>query len=76
MELVKPTAEIWEQGNTLEDMWKHIARCTRVCYQSTPKNDKETDDDEQFTNFTKTNFSSYFQVKYFIIFILIFILYS
>ena len=45
--------------------------------ESTDKEtDKETDDDEQFTNFTKTNFSSYFQVKYFIIFILIFILYS
>lgn len=43
MELIKPTAEIWEQGNTLEDMWKHIARCTRVCYQSTPKENGETD---------------------------------
>ena len=45
MELIKPTAEIWEQGNTLEDMWKHIARCTRVCYQSTSKNDGETDEE-------------------------------
>ena len=45
MELVKPSVEIWEQGNTLEDMWKHIARCTRVCYQSTPKNDGETDEE-------------------------------
>jgi len=45
MELIKPSAEIWEQGTTLEDMWKHIARCTRVCYQSTPKNDGETDEE-------------------------------
>lgn len=45
MELVRPRAEIWEQGNTLEDMWKHIAKCTRVCYQSTPKNDGETDEE-------------------------------
>ena len=45
MELIIPKAEIWEQGNTLEDMWKHIARCTRVCYQSTPKNDGETDEE-------------------------------
>ena len=45
MELIKPSVEIWEQGNTLEDMWKHIARCTRVCYQSTPKNDGETDEE-------------------------------
>ena len=45
MELIKPNAEIWEQGNTLEDMWKHIARCTRVCYQSVPKNNGETDEE-------------------------------
>lgn len=45
MELIKPSVEIWEQGDTLEDMWKHIARCTRVCYQSTPKNDGETDEE-------------------------------
>lgn len=44
MELIRPRAEIWEQGNTLEDMWKHIARCTRVCYQSTPKENGETDE--------------------------------
>ena len=26
-------------------MWKHIARCTRVCYQSTPKENGETDEE-------------------------------
>ena len=45
MELIKPSVEIWEQGTTLEDMWKHIARCTRVCYQSIPKDDCETDEE-------------------------------
>ena len=45
MEFVRPNVEIWEQGTTLEDMWKHIARCTRVCYQSIPKNDGETDEE-------------------------------
>lgn len=45
MELIKPNVEIWEQGNTLEDMWAHIARCTRVCYQSTPKENGETDEE-------------------------------
>ena len=45
MELIKPSVEIWKQGNTLEDMWKHIARCTRVCYQSTPKENGETDEE-------------------------------
>ena len=45
MELIRPSVEIWKQGNTLEDMWKHIAKCTRVCYQSTPKNNGETDEE-------------------------------
>lgn len=44
MELIIPSAEIWEQGTSspVEDMYAHIARCTRVCYQSTPKNNGET----------------------------------
>ena len=47
MNLITPNFEIWEQGTSspVEDMWKHIARCTRVCYQSTPKNDGETDEE-------------------------------
>ena len=44
MELIKPNVEIWEQGDTLDDVWKHIARCTRVCYQSEKKDDKETEE--------------------------------
>ena len=45
MKLINPSVEIWEQGNTLKDIWAHVARCTRVCYQSTPKNDGETDEE-------------------------------
>lgn len=45
MEFVLPTFEIWQQGNTLADIWKHIARCTRVCYQSTPKENRESDEE-------------------------------
>ena len=45
MELIRPSVEIWEQNNSLDGIWAHIARCTRVCYQSTPKNDGETDEE-------------------------------
>lgn len=55
MELITPSVEIWEQGNTLDDVWKHIARCTRVCYQSTPKNDGETDEEFVKRVILKTN---------------------
>ena len=45
MELIRPSFEIWEQkyDNPIEDMYKHIARCTRVCYQSEKKNNDETE---------------------------------
>ena len=58
MELIRPSVEIWEQGSTLEDMWKHIARCTRVCYQSTPKNDGETDEEFVKRVILRTNSST------------------
>lgn len=45
MEFVLPTFEIWQQGNTLADIWKHIARCTRVCYQSEKKDNNETEEE-------------------------------
>jgi len=41
MEFIKPSFEIWEEKN----IWKHIAKCTRVCYQSTPKNENETNEE-------------------------------
>ena len=42
MKLIEPSAELWEQGHTIDDIWNHIARCTRVCYQSTPKDENES----------------------------------
>ena len=42
IKVVNPSVEIWKQdGYTLDDIWKHIARCARICYQSTPKNNEE-----------------------------------
>ena len=46
IKVVNPSVEIWNQENyTLDAIWKHIARCARVCYQSTPKDNGETDYD-------------------------------
>lgn len=44
MEFIEPNVELWTQGDTIEDIWKHIARCVRVCYQSTPKNENESEE--------------------------------
>lgn len=44
IKVVEPSVEFWKQdGYSLDAIWKHIARCARVCYQSTPKNNGETD---------------------------------
>lgn len=44
IKVVNPSVELWRQEDyTLDAIWKHIARCARVCYQSTPKNNGETD---------------------------------
>ena len=44
IKVVNPNVEIWKQeGYTLDAICKHIARCARVCYQSVPKNNGETD---------------------------------
>ena len=44
IKVVNPSVELWKQdGYTLDAIFKHIARCARVCYQSTPKNNGETD---------------------------------
>ena len=47
MELIRPSFEIWEQEYNfpIEDMYKHIARCTRVCYQSEKKDNNETEEE-------------------------------
>ena len=44
IKIVNPSVEFWSQeGYNLDAIWKHIARCARICYQSTPKNNEETD---------------------------------
>lgn len=44
MKFIEPSVELWQQGTDMDSIWKHIARCVRVCYQSTPKNDNETEE--------------------------------
>lgn len=42
IKVVNPSVEIWKQESyTLDAIWKHIARCARVCYQSIPKSKDE-----------------------------------
>ena len=44
IKVVNPSVEFWKQdGYTLDSIWKHIARCARVCYQSVPKDNREDD---------------------------------
>lgn len=46
IKVVNPSVEIWRQeGYTLDAIWKHIACCARVCYQSVPKDNNESDYD-------------------------------
>lgn len=47
MNIIRPSFNIWEQGTSspLKDMYAHIARCTRVCYQSEKKDNGETEED-------------------------------
>lgn len=44
MNVITPTVEIWKQENGIDGMWKHIARCTRVCYQSERKKSVDESD--------------------------------
>lgn len=46
IKVVNPSVELWHQeGYSLEAIWKHIAKCARVCYQSVPKDNNESDYD-------------------------------
>ena len=47
MKIIEPKVELWEQEPTLEGAWHQIARATRVCYQSKPR---EGESDEAFVN--------------------------
>ena len=43
MKLINQNVEEWHCGYTLPEIWSHIAQCARVCYQSEPRNNGETD---------------------------------
>lgn len=44
IKVINPSVEIWHQeGYSLDDIWNHIARCARVCYQSEKKNKDESE---------------------------------
>ena len=44
MKFIEPKVELWKQGTDMDAIWSHIARCVRVCYQSTPKDPNENDE--------------------------------
>ena len=45
MKLINQNVEEWYCGYTLPEIWSHIAKCARVCYQSEPRNNEETDEE-------------------------------
>ena len=45
MKLINQNVEEWHCGYTLPEIWSHIAKCARVCYQSEPRNNEETDEE-------------------------------
>lgn len=45
MKLINQNVEEWHCGYTLPEIWSHIAKCARVCYQSEPCNNGETDEE-------------------------------
>lgn len=44
MKVIEPTAEVWKQNEGIDGIWEHIARCTRVCYQSQPRTEESAKD--------------------------------
>ena len=71
IKVVNPSVELWEQdGYDLESIFKHVARCARVCYQSTPKNKDENAYDflvrtifkgHDFLGYSKINVNNQFE---------------
>lgn len=45
MKLINQNVEEWHCGYTLPEIWSHIAKCARVCYQSESSNNGETDEE-------------------------------
>ena len=45
MKIINQNVEEWHCGYTLPEIWSHIAKCARTCYQSEPRNNGETDEE-------------------------------
>lgn len=45
MKLINQNVEEWHCGYTLPEIWSHIVKCARVCYQSEHRNNGETDEE-------------------------------
>lgn len=71
IKVVNPSVEFWKQeAYDLDSIFKHIAKCARVCYQSTPKNKDENAYDflvrtifkgNDFLGFSKINVKNRFE---------------
>ena len=44
MKFIEPSVEYWKQESGLEGVWNQIARATRVCYRSKPKEGESSED--------------------------------
>lgn len=44
MKFIEPSVEYWRQESGLEGVWNQIARATRVCYRSKPKEGESSED--------------------------------
>lgn len=44
MKIIEPSVEYWQQGAGMEGVWNQIAKATRVCYQSKPREGESSED--------------------------------
>ena len=44
MKIIEPSVEYWQQGADMEGVWNQIAKATRVCYQSKPREGESSED--------------------------------
>ena len=56
MRIVEENAEEWKQGTTIDEIWNHVARCARVCYQTQAK---ENENGKEFINRVILKWNSY-----------------
>lgn len=56
MKIIHPSVEYWSQANTLDGIWKHAARCARVCYQSAHTKEDESAKDFLLRTIAKNGF--------------------